>query len=157
MEKDFVYLDMDIEEATKWLNNIKQGIGDFTLLFKALEPDIRKFAGHEFDGTNPNMWEQIKPSYKQWKLKQGFAGRIGVMRGNLEWGASEGAVVKYDDKRFEYKLNNSKTKTEEGKDYSKFFNKKRPIFRWTVMRLQSYIQGLTLKTIEGKLKRASSK
>lgn len=160
MAKDFIHLDMDASGALRWLNGVKRGVGDMSPLYKAIEPSMRKFAKTEFSSSNPNNWMELKPEYKAWKSSKGFSTNIGVMTGRMKWAASDGAKTTITQKTMIYELDNSKTRTKKGVDYSQYFDHykdgspKRKIFRWTALRVESFIQGLTVKFVNSEIGKA---
>lgn len=152
MAKDFIELNMNVEEAKNWLNKAKQGMGDLSPVFKSIQPDIKKSVEQEFSDRNPNMWQELSDKYKAWKINHGYPSTIGVMSGNLKWGATDGAIIDIKKKQMTWKLNQAKA------TYAKWFHggtkkmPKRNIFRFTVQRIKSIISAITLSKIEKGLK-----
>ena len=147
MPKDFVYLKADTEQARKWLDSVKNGIGNMKPLFKGIEGDVRYFAASEFSDHNPNKWRRLTPNYKNWKTNMGYPETIGVRTGRLKAGASAHARVKISRKKMIYVLNEDNVKDNKNRKYAKWFDRKRPLFKWTALRVNSFIEGVTLRHI----------
>ena len=147
MAKDFIHLKMNADKAYKWLRDAKEGIGNLKPMFKGITPDIRSFAAAEFTAQNPNNWKRIDSKYRQWKVKHGFSPLIGVKGGRLKWAASGGAKVSYQRKRMTYTLDDTIPTSAKGFKYAKAFDDKRKIFKTTVLRVDSFIQGVTVAHI----------
>jgi hypothetical protein len=154
-----IKVDTNFEPTRKWFENVKKGIGDARPLWIAMLPKIQEFTSYEFTSRNPNQWERISSKWQQWKVDHGFPATIGVYKGKLKKGAVDNAIIKVDEKQLIWKLNETNVvsdpyKSVKGRQsgggyaYAQVFNKKRPIFKATVFRLNTdtYLKGLTFKS-----------
>ena len=148
---------MNTDAAVNWFKKAKKGVGDLRPLWTAVEPQVRKFAKHEFDGSNPNLWMELKPSYREIKVKQGYPATIGVRTGKMRDAASKDALVKIKRSLMSYRLNNSVAVDTSGVNYAKYFDKARKIYRFSQKRVVSFINGTSLKYINAMLGKIKGK
>lgn len=136
-------LKIDIEnkdEVIKWLEKIKTGAGDARPLWKAITPKINEFIDWQFRTTDDSAkrWKRLKPAYRKWKQKKGYFTTIGTMTGRLSRGAGRYARKTYKRKELVWGVNQDYVK-KNGKEYARYFNKERPIYKNVVLRINSFL------------------
>lgn len=129
------------EQVIKWLEKIKKGSGDARPLWKAMTPKIIYFIDWQFreEDDTGKRWKSLKPAYKEWKIKKGFASGIGVMTGKLKKGAGELAIKKYKRKVLQWSVDQSFVRGKKGVRYAKYFDGVRPVYKNVVLRINSFL------------------
>lgn len=95
-----------LDAATNWVKNLSAATSDMRPFFKGLESNIIQEMKHEFDGSNPNKWQQISKKWKVQKAKEGKPDSIGIYTGTLMRAASDGAIKKYFANRMTWEIAN---------------------------------------------------
>ncbi len=95
-----------LNAATNWVKNLSAATSDMRPFFKGLESNIIQEMKHEFDGSNPNKWQQISKKWKVQKAKEGKPDSIGIYTGTLMRAASDGAIKKYFANRMTWEIAN---------------------------------------------------
>ncbi len=135
------------EEVIRWLNRLREGLGDARPLWTAMIPKIKEFVSFEFHPTvdSHKGWAKLSEKYKEWKIRQGYAPGIGVRKGWLRYGAGERAIIKMNEKTLIWQLNPEPMLKHEGSDYSLSFHKgegkkpARPIYKYTALRVSTFL------------------
>lgn len=139
------------EEVIKWLNEIKKGSGDATLLWKAVTPKIIEFVEYGLDPEQDShkLWPRLSLNYLIWKIRTHHVSGMGFLSGTMRKAAGEDAIKEYTPTSLIWKLNSSvvQAHSKNGYDYSMVFNyggrkkkqKPRPIYRYTQLRINSFL------------------
>ena len=149
-----IEIEVEWKATHEWLDRVRKGVEDARPLWKGITPILREWTANEFAGGNPNRWMKLTPKYKAWKAKEGYPTKIGTMKGKLADASSEGAIVNYNYSSMTFQVDTSKTINESGDSYAKYFNKYRPLFRWTNNRIVSWLDGITMKYLNNLIRKA---
>lgn len=95
-----------LNAAINWVKNLSTATTDMRPFFKGLESDVIQEMKHEFDGSNPNKWQQISKEWKVKKTKEGKPESIGIYTGALMRAASDDAIKKYFANRMIWQIAN---------------------------------------------------
>jgi hypothetical protein len=146
-------LDVKNKDAViKWLEEIREGSGDATPLWKAVTPKIIEFVDYEFSPTidGHKLWPRLNVDYLIWKIKKYKVSGIGYMTGSMKDAASKNAVKTYTSKSLTWQLNSNdvESHSKNGYDYSQVFHfgkrdnsqKPRPIYKYTALRLNNFLK-----------------
>lgn len=131
-----------INNAIKWLDDLKSKADDMRPVWLGMTPDIKKSIKHEFSHSNPNKWRPLSKSYKQWKIDEGLPTTIGFRTGELMRGLTETPEVDYRTKSFSWGVDSSVEHASE-------FNERRKIFITTF----EFIASLSRRSVDLFVKR----
>lgn len=95
-----------LNAAINWVKDLSTATTDMRPFFKGLESDVIQEMKHEFDGSNPNKWQQISKKWKVKKTKEGKPESIGIYTGALMRAASDDAIKKYFANRMTWQIAN---------------------------------------------------
>jgi hypothetical protein len=140
------------EAVIAWLNEIKEGTGDATPLWKAVTPKIIDFVNYELDphSDGHKLWPRLKVDYLIWKIRTFHVSGIGYLTGAMQNASGESAIKKYSPKSLLWRLNPATViyNSENGFDYSQVFHKgkrdgtqkARPLYKYTSLRINSFLK-----------------
>lgn len=162
-------LDIQNKEAVfKWLNDIRNRTGNAIPLWKAVTPKIQEFVKFEFHPSRDGhkLWSRLNVDYLIWKIHAKGVSGIGYLSGTMAYAANEGAKKVYQPLSLQWKLNVSSVLANSGGyDYSQVFHhgtknqtkgkgkraqRPRPIYKYTSLRINSFLKLDAKKFNDGK-------
>ncbi len=154
MLEEFTLEIQNKKAVIQWLNDIRNRTGNAIPLWKAVTPKIEEFVTYELHPTRDGhkLWPRLKPKYLNWKRRtKGFSG-MGYLSGNLRDAASNSANKEYSPLSLKWSINTGIGKVNDyvwrfhygfmGTDSlgRKVRQKPRPIYRYTALRVDSFLK-----------------
>lgn len=141
------------DEVIKWLDSIKEGSGDATLLWNAVTPKIIEFINYELDPSRDahKLWPRLNTKYLLWKIKHYHVSGMGYLTGEMQKAAGANAIKTYTPKSLKWELHGQMIEgnSKDHYDYSKVFNwgthkgryqKPRPLYEFTALRINNFLK-----------------